>query len=482
MIATTLSTTVLLCAMLSTVSSACTAGDAGVPRPDEARPGGDTTHQHRPSANSFSMHAPNISFADEMTFKLGNALFRKQWVSSPSSTTASDGLGPLYNARACQRCHIKDGRGRPPRGPDENAVSMFLRLSIAPQTELDREQASRLGVVPEPVYGTQLQSFAVPGLTAEGQMRITYTEQRVALSDGEVAWLRAPAYSIVDPGYGPLHPQLQLSPRVAPPMIGLGLLEQIPQQAILARADAADSNRDGISGRANRVWDRASQSFALGRFGWKAGNPTLRQQNNSALHGDIGIGNPDFTDVSGDCTRDQANCINAPHGNTPAQENLEASQQMLDLILFYSRHLALPPRPDAEDPEVLAGQRIFHASGCAACHQPNFVTADNPQLAALSNQSIWPYSDLLLHDMGEGLADHRPEFSADGREWRTPPLWGIGLTQLVSGHSQFLHDGRARNLLEAVLWHQGEGLAARERVIAMPATERALLMRFLESL
>ncbi|WP_020679524.1 di-heme oxidoredictase family protein [Marinobacterium rhizophilum] len=454
------------------------------PQPGEAYPGGATTHTRvgPVSADAFSHSAANIAFDDKMTFALGRAIFRKLWVSSPSSTTASDGLGPLYNARSCERCHLKNGRGRPPETPNDNSVSLFLRLSIAPRSTADLSTQQQRGVVPEPVYGTQLQTFAVPGMEAEGQLQVSYEEQRVALADGGDAWLRSPRYQILQPAYGPLHPDLQVSARIAPPMPGLGLLEQISEADILSLADPKDLDGDGISGRPNRVWDQARQTTALGRFGWKAGSPSLAQQNSSALQGDIGIGNAMIPGASGDCSPQQTTCLQAPNGNTEAQGGLEASQQMLDWLLFYSRHIAVTPRPNAADPEILAGKRLFNDSGCARCHRPHFVTADNPGLPALSQQSIWPYSDLLLHDMGEGLADHRPEFAANGREWRTAPLWGIGQTRAVSGHNYFLHDGRARNLLEAVLWHGGEASAARDRFIAMPTDQRTQLIRFLESL
>lgn len=460
------------------------AANADRPQPGEAYPGGATTHtQVGPvSADAFSHSVANIGFDDKMTFALGRAIFRKLWVSSPSSTTASDGLGPLYNARSCQRCHLKNGRGRPPENPADNTVSLFLRLSIAPRSTADLSTLQRRGVVPEPVYGTQLQTFAVPGMEAEGRLQVTYEEQPVAFPDGSDVWLRSPSYQILQPAYGPLHPDLQVSARIAPPMPGLGLLEQISETDILSLADPKDLDGDGISGRPNRVWDQAHQTTALGRFGWKAGSPSLAQQNSSALQGDIGIGNAMIPGASGDCSPQQTTCLQAPNGNTAAQGGLEASQQMLDWLLFYSRHIAVTPRPNAADPEILAGKRLFNDSGCARCHRPHFVTADNPDLPALSQQAIWPYSDLLLHDMGEGLADHRPEFAATGREWRTAPLWGIGQTRAVSGHNYFLHDGRARNLLEAVLWHGGEAKAARDRFIAMPADQRTQLIRFLESL
>lgn len=482
----------LLCGLL--LGSALSA-HAGRPAPTtdfsraeagERAQGGDTTHNKRLNADAFSHSSANLSFEKRLDFALGNGMFKKIWVSSPSSTTASDGLGPLYNARSCQRCHLKDGRGHPPEGnyPQDTAVSMFLRLSIPPQTEAQRQALAegRQGVIPEPTYGTQLQDFAIQGLPAEGRMQIEYREIPVQLSDGETASLRQPSYSVTDLGFGPLHPQTLLSPRVAPPMIGLGLLEAIDEADILAQQDPDDRDGDGISGRANRVWDRQRQALALGRFGWKAGNPTLNQQNSSAFNGDIGISNPDSPAPSGDCTVNQPRCLQAPHGNTERHDNLEISRQMTDLVLFYSRNLALPPRRDVDDPQVLAGKQLFYETGCIRCHTPKYVTGNHPELPEQSNQLIWPYTDLLLHDMGEGLADHRPEFRANGREWRTPPLWGIGLTETVNGHSYFLHDGRARNLLEAILWHGGEAEPMKQAVIDMPKQDRANLIRFLESL
>jgi CxxC motif-containing protein (DUF1111 family) len=452
----------------------------------ERLPGGAATSHKKANRNAFSHASANMSFARELDFKVGNGFFKRLWVSAPASTKAADGLGPLYNARACQRCHLKDGRGHPPEGnrPDDNAVSMFLRLSVPPQTP-EQQQAiatQRLKVIAEPTYGGQLQDFAIPGHKAEGQMHIEYSERPVTLGDGSVVSLRHPSYSITDLGYGPLHPETLLSPRVAPPMIGLGLLELISEADILAKADPQDSDRDGVSGKPNRVWSAAQQQVALGRFGWKAGAPSIDEQNQDAFAGDIGISTPLHPAGHGECSAKQARCQAAINGNDPQYDNLEADQTVTDLVLFYARHLAVPARRKIDDPQVLAGKRLFYESGCIACHTPKFITgaaADRPEL---SQQLIWPYSDLLLHDMGEGLADHRPEGLANGREWRTPPLWGIGLTETVSGHSYFLHDGRARNLLEAVLWHGGEAQASRDRVAAMTKTERDALLAFLNAL
>lgn len=443
---------------------------------------GAATVRPRNNADAFSQPSANIGFDGELDFKVGNGLFKKIWVSAPASTQASDGLGPLYNARSCQRCHLKDGRGHPPAGPDDSAVSMFLRISIpgGPEDAV-AEIEDYLATGPDPNYGTQLQDFALPGLAPEYRLQIDYTEETVALSGGEVAHLRVPTYTAADLGYGPLHPDAMLSPRVAPQMIGMGLLEAIPAADILAHADPDDADGNGISGRPNIVWSQKYDMPMLGRFGWKAGNPTVEEQTAAAFVGDIGISNPLHTAGSGECTDLQADCVAATHGDGDERE-FEIDQEGLDLVTFYSRNLAVPARRDVDDPEVLIGKRVFYETGCVSCHTPSYVTHRLSDESAQSFQLIWPYSDMLLHDMGEGLADHRPESRADGTEWRTPPLWGIGMTERVSGHTYFLHDGRARSLLEAILWHGGEAQPQRDAVVEMPPEDRAALIRFLESL
>jgi CxxC motif-containing protein (DUF1111 family) len=361
---------------------------------------------------------------------------------------------------------------------------MFLRLSIPPETEEQKRLLAqrRVNVIPEPTYGGQLQNFAVQGVPIEGHMRIHYADKPVTLADGTRVVLREPKYSVTDPGYGPLHPNTMLSPRVAPQMIGLGLLEAIPEADIRAAADPDDKNGDGISGRTNEVWSFAQDRTALGRFGWKAGNPTIEQQSAEAFAGDIGISNPIVTASFGDCTSAQAICTNAPHGDSPRQDGHEIGRELFDLVVFYSQNLAVPPRRRIDDPQTLAGKHLFHASGCAACHTPSHQTGEVAGQPHLSHQKIWPYTDLLLHDMGEGLADNRPEGDADGREWRTSPLWGIGLTGAVSRHVNFLHDGRARTIEEAILWHGGEAQGARDAYAALSREEREALVAFVKSL
>ncbi|MCX4197036.1 c-type cytochrome [Methylobacterium organophilum] len=289
------------------------------------------------------------------------------------------------------------------------------------------------------------------------------------------AAIRKPEVELSELAYGEMHPDTLVSLRIAPQMIGLGLLEAIPEQALLANADPDDRNGDGISGRPNRVFDQTTRETVMGRFGWKAGQPSLNQQNADAFFNDMGLSTSLFSGNS--CTERQTDCLAMPHGGEP-----EVSDNILAQVLFYTRNLGVPARRNVDDPKVLAGKTLFHRAGCQSCHVPQFTTAADAAEPELANQLIRPYTDLLLHDMGERLADHRAEFEASGREWRTPPLWGVGLTQTVSDHSQFLHDGRARNLLEAILWHGGEAEKARQVVLGFDQQERDALLSFLESL
>ncbi|MEI7052691.1 di-heme oxidoredictase family protein [Pseudomonas koreensis] len=445
--------------------------------PGEARSGGAATVR-KTDQNAFSLPSANLPPSRRVDFSVGNSFFRSPWVIAPSTTTARDGLGPLFNTNACQNCHIKDGRGHPPTPDAANAVSMLVRLSI-PDSQAYAKVIEQVGVVPEPVYGGQFQDMAVPGVTPEGKVRVEYTPVPIRFKDGTEVELRKPVLQFTQLGYGPMHPDTRFSARVAPPMIGLGLLEAIPEEAILANAAAQAKENNGIKGRVNRVWDDELQKTVAGRFGWKAGQPNLNQQNVHAFSGDMGL----TTSLRpfDDCTDAQTACKQAPNGNGQDGEP-EVSDNILRLVLFYTRNLAVPARRGVNDEQVLAGKNLFFQAGCQSCHTPKYTTAANAAETELANQVIRPYSDLLLHDMGDGLADNRTEFQASGRDWRTPPLWGIGLTQAVSGHTQFLHDGRARNLLEAVLWHGGEAQQAQQQVLSFNAEQRAALLAFLNSL
>ena len=443
----------------------------------EALQGGSGTNQKRFDREAYSLPAANLGFEGLADFSVGNGLFRRLWVSAPSSTRSADGLGPLYNARSCQRCHLKDGRGHPPEGPDDGAVSFLLRLAIPGAGSDGQPSAS-----PDLTYGGQLQDLAIQGIAPEGKIVVSHSPVPVELGGGETAELLRPTYTVANLGYGPLAAGTRLSPRVAPPMIGLGLLEAIPEAEVLANADSDDADGDGISGRAPRVWSKAFEKEMLGRFGWKAAQATVEDQASGAMSGDIGVSSPLFPAPYADCTEAQAPCRDAIHGDDEMSGGFEASAKVMDAIVFYSRHLAVPARRKHDDPTVLRGKALFYGAGCTGCHTPKFSTAGAALSEPLANQLIWPYTDLLLHDMGEGLADHAPEGGATGREWRTPPLWGIGLTETVNGHTRFLHDGRARNLTEAILWHDGEAAAAKERFRTMPRPDRDALIAFLNSL
>jgi CxxC motif-containing protein (DUF1111 family) len=459
--------------------------DFSAPEPDEELPGGAATSRHAATRNAFSHPSATLTFAQQLDFRVGDGIFRKLWVSAPASTTSSDGLGPLYNARSCQSCHLKDGRGHPAEGrwPDGDGTSMLFRVSVPLATDAERLaiEDGRQAVVPEPTYGTQLQGFAIQGHSPEARVRITYEDQPVTLHGGAVVHLQKPTYRVEDLGYGPIRPDVLLSPRVAAPMIGLGLLEMVDEADILARADPDDRDGDGISGRPNRVWSMEHGRPMLGRFGWKAARATIRDQTAGAFSGDMGLSTELLPAAAGDCTEAQAFCRGAPSGADPPH-GVEVAPTMFDLVVFYARNLAVPMRRQVDAPEVLRGKQVFYQAGCAACHTPKYVTRADPERRELSQQLIWPYTDLLLHDMGPGLADGRSEGRASVQEWRTPPLWGVGFTAAVSGHTRFLHDGRARSLLEAILWHGGEAEAARQRVVRMTRGERDALLAFLASL
>jgi len=473
-----------IAALALMLASAASPAQAASLEAGEAMPGGAATHSKPINRDVFSHPSANLTFEQEMQFKVGNGFFRRLWVAAPASTKAADGLGPLFNARACQNCHLKDGRGRPPENAQEDAVALFLRLSIPPQTEEDKRKLAehRTNVIPDPVYGGQLQNFALSGHTAEGRMTLRYTQETVKLAGGEKAVLHRPHYGIANPGYGPLRADLMTSPRLAPQMIGLGLLEAIPEAEILAQADPEDRNGDGISGKPQQVWSLEQQKVMLGRFGWKGGTPSVAQQSAEAFAGDMGLSTPLVPANSGDCTSAQEDCLAAPHGGDPQYGGFEVPQSAFDLVAFYSRNLAVPMRREAGDAQVLRGKQIFSDIGCAACHRPSYTTGQIEGRPEHSGQKIWPYTDLLLHDLGDGLADHRPEGVASGREWKTPPLWGVGLSKTVTGGIFLLHDGRAHSVLEAVLWHGGEAQSARDKVVSMSKSERAALIRFLNSL
>lgn len=417
--------------------------------------------------SAFGQPARNLPLADRTRFFVGNALFNRDWVTAPSSTVGSDGLGPVFNARSCSGCHFRDGRGRPPLTDDESFIGLLFRLSIPGETPEG-------GPLPDPAYGGQLNQAGIIGVPGEGHASVVYEELPGSYGDGDPYTLRRPTYSFADLAFGPLPPDLRVSPRTAPFLIGLGLLEAVDAADVAGGADPDDANGDGVSGRVNQVWDVETQRATLGRFGWKANVPSLAQQNAGAFNGDIGITSSLFPDQN--CPAVQTACLAAPNGGEP-----EVDDDKLAAVQFYTRFLAVPARRDVADDTVRRGEQLFTEVGCAACHLQTLVTSPDA-LPPLAAQVIHPYTDLLLHDMGAELSDDRPDFQAGGREWRTPPLWGIGLVPTVNNHLLLLHDGRARGFAEAILWHGGEAETAREAFRTLPRADRDALIRFLESL
>ena len=329
--------------------------------------------------------------------------------------------------------------------------------------------------LPDPNYGGQFQDQAIDGVLPEGEIIVTYEAITGTFADGTSYSLRQPTYTFTNLNYGPMHDDVMMSPRVANQMIGLGLLEAIAEETLLAMADPDDADGDGISGRVNIVWDYVNNTQAVGRFGWKANQPSLLQQVAGAFLGDIGITTHVFPNVN--CSAVQIECQDALNGGVH-----EIDDDDLMKVVIYSSSLAVPMQRNWDGPQVQQGQQIFEDINCDACHIPTIETGTHPQFDVYSNQTIHPYTDLLLHDMGEGLADSRPDFDATGTEWRTPPLWGIGLIETVNGHTYYLHDGRARNLTEAIIWHGGEGAASRDAFLELNEEQRAAVIAFLESL
>ena len=425
--------------------------------------GGETT-VFDASSHAFSTPAPNLSPTAFEKHLAGDREFEQAFVTAPA--VVNPGLGPIYNNISCINCHARDGRGRPPK-VDEKFVSMLFRLSLPKPADATDGQPP----IPVPGFGTQLNNRAIFGTAPEGTIKIDYTEQTLTTADGTRVLLRYPNYTFTET-YQPLPEEVELSPRVALSVFGLGLLEAIPEETILAYADEADANGDGISGKPNYVWDVVQQRYALGRFGWKANQPTLLQQVAAAYHDDMGITTSLFM------TENSAGQAQL----TEQSVTPEVSDEILDVVTFYVQTLAVPARRNVDDPQVKQGERLFAKAQCASCHVPTLRTGVLEGVPSVSNQTIQPFTDMLLHDMGPELADNRSDFRANGREWRTPPLWGIGLVKRVNGHTNFLHDGRARDLMEAILWHGGEAETSRQAVEQMSKGEREALIAFLESL
>ncbi len=425
--------------------------------------------------NAFSFPAANLTDAERTRFAIGNSFFKRNWVEAPASTQARDGLGPHFIARSCGGCHVQDGRGAPPSSAGEQPVALLLRLSVP-------GVGPHGGIVPEPTYGDQLNNAAVQQVRPEARIRVTYAELPGQFADGDTYTRLQPQYQWADLGYGPMAATVLYSPRIAPQLIGVGLLEAIPEAEIRANAQHQAAQPGPIKGVPNEVWDAQAQRILLGRYGWKANVASIAHQTAGAFNGDLGITSTLFP--AENCTPRQADCLAAPHGN--AGRGPEISDDLFRDVVFYQATLAPPARRNPDAPATRRGEELFHQVGCAVCHRPSYRTGPVPfptlSSPALQDQLIWPYTDLLLHDLGPGLADGRPDYGASGSQWKTPPLWGIGLIPAVNGHQRLLHDGRARGVLEAIVWHGGEAAASAEAVRQLQAQDRAALVQFVESL
>ena len=423
--------------------------------------GGDNYTIFDASSSAFSTMLPGMSGRDQTVHGIGDTFFDSKFVSAPAPV--NPGLGPIFNNTSCSGCHQRDGRGRPPL-PGESLRAMLFRISIP-------GQAADGGPKPVPGFGTQLQDKAVAGSQPEANVAISYTDRFDTLEDGTIVSLRVPHYRITAP-YKSLPPDVLISPRIASQTIGSGLIEAVPDWELLEHADPEDQDGDGISGKANMVYNYTTGTVTVGRFGWKSNVADVLGQVASAFQQDMGVTNRVFPMES---SKGQAQ-------DPGAESGVNLPDSVLHAVVFYMKTLAVPARRDVSDPMLQQGARLFESIGCAKCHIPTLTTGVNMAFPYTSNQVIHPYSDFLVHDMGPDLGDGRPDFQATGDEWRTAPLWGIGLTQKVSGYAYYLHDGRARSLTEAILWHGGEGSKSKAAFKRLSASDRDALLGFLNSL
>ena len=413
-------------------------------------------------ATSRSFQLPGTSLSSERlaAHAAGDAVFDATFVPAPAPV--NPGLGPRYDNNSCSGCHTGDGRGKPPVSGDQ-FNSMNFRVSGAGAN-------AHGGPAPIDGFGTQLELRSIAGVTPMATVTIDYHDSTGTFADGTHYSLRVPRYLVSNP-HAPFPMDAKISPRIAPPNFGLGLLAAVSDETIIGGATAEAAIDAGVAGHPNFVFDTIGRQTVLGRFGLKANMATLMEQSAAAASGDMGITTSIFP--LDNCADPIVGC--APH---PA----ELTDEQLAAVTTYIQTLAVPARRSVTAASVVRGERLFRGFGCATCHTQTMTTGTVAGAPEVSGQRIHPYTDLLLHDMGPGLADNRPDYLASGSEWRTPPLWGIGLTPVVNGHTNFLHDGRARSLLEAVMWHGGQAKAAREAVRVAPPSDRNALIAFLNSL
>ncbi|MCH9814742.1 MAG: thiol oxidoreductase [Epsilonproteobacteria bacterium] len=425
---------------------------------------GGTLSTNKSCKKSFSVPPKSMTHDEEDMFILGKSFFRVPWVEAPSATTARDGLGPLFNANTCITCHPNNGAGVAVTKNGTMTRSHLLRLSH--KNPKDMQKVKTIGFEPDSMYGAQLSLNGNHSVPYEGKVSLTYNTIDGTYPDGTTYSLRKPHYTITKKVYGAFDKETIFAPRIGTPLIGLGLLEDIPQKDILNLEDINDSNHDGISGKANLVYSPETNKTTLGRFTWKASASTVKVQSAAAAHNDMGLSNPLFP--SDNCSEKQEACLKAPKG----KHTFDLPGNRLDAITYYVSNLSVPNQRNPK--QHTKGAKLFKTLNCTACHVTTHKT--------VNGETIHPFTDLLVHDMGEGLADGRSEFLADGREWRTAPLWGIGLYKTVSGEANYLHDGRARTIEEAILWHGGEAQKSKNAFMALDKKSRAQVLQFLHSL
>lgn len=429
------------------------------PIPTNGWLGGKTT-VHYPYSNepdnAFKQMAGNMSPTNGVDFMLGRRLHHTDFEDGTHSESGNPvfsaqvgKLGSKYVARSCVECHVNNGRALPP------AIGALMTSS-----------SLKVGIdssgTPHPVLGSIFQPKSTGGSTNDGSASISgYSTISGQYGDGTPFTLRKPSYSFG--GTTPSH----YSMRLAPPLVGMGLLEAISESSVMALADPDDSDSDGISGRPQIIVDPETGQSRLGRFGYKGSHALVEHQVASALNSDIGITTSVFPVLD--------------DGTTGAGSGISDTE--LDQMTRYTALLGVQARRDLDDAQALQGETLFTSTGCAKCHTPQFTTSSTHPMAEVRGQTISPYSDLLLHDMGPGLADNMGEGIATGSEWRTSPLWNLGHTAGVNETGEaYLHDGRAETLEEAILWHGGEADASKNAFCNMSATDRAALVAFLKSL
>ena len=418
---------------------------------------------------AFGRGIPELSDLELSFFGVGNAMFDQSWVSSPATTTSRDGLGPIFNARACSACHLRDGRGKPLLENGAGSEGFLIRLSNG-----NNEITGPISLFN---YGGQLQDDSNLNILNEGEINVDFEIISGEYPDGTTYELRKPNYSIVNGNYGSIAGAEQ-SPRVGQQVIGLGFIDALSDSSILENEDVFDANNDGISGKANQVWNVKENKTTIGKFGWKANQPTLEQQISGAFNGDMGLTTSTFPDEN--CP-DGVDCSSLFNGINE-DDTVEVTDTQMSRMMVYMSAISVPIRRDYDTYNVLKGKELFNDLACVNCHINNFRTSAYPLLPQIGNVTIRPYSDFLLHDMGDDLADNRSDFLANGNEWRTQPLWGIGMIELVNDHTFLLHDGRARNIEEAILWHGGEAEKSKQDFMNLSSENRKQLLSFLNSL